>query len=133
MEAEAVTEQVKKSSQHCAEEIGTTAEGSPHIEEQFGGGRLLACISFRPEQCGCADGLLRSWRNEKKTLRKRLILFVLLWYAINFSWMNVASEYKKCCNKIIGKHDRISYFHKTTQESRGEEMKLVWEIEDGFI
>ena len=28
----------------------------PHIEEQFGGGRLMACISSRPGQCGRADG-----------------------------------------------------------------------------
>lgn len=28
----------------------------PHIEEQFGGGRLLAAISSRPGQCGRADG-----------------------------------------------------------------------------
>ena len=28
----------------------------PHIEEQFGSGRLLACISSRPGQCGRADG-----------------------------------------------------------------------------
>ena len=27
-----------------------------HIEEQFGSGRLLACISSRPGQCGRADG-----------------------------------------------------------------------------
>lgn len=27
-----------------------------HIEEQFSGGRLLACISSRPGQCGRADG-----------------------------------------------------------------------------
>lgn len=27
-----------------------------HIEEQFGGGRLLAAISSRPGQCGRADG-----------------------------------------------------------------------------
>ncbi|CAN0899159.1 40S ribosomal protein S8 [Linum grandiflorum] len=30
----------------------------PHIEEQFGGGRLLACISSRPGQCGRADGYI---------------------------------------------------------------------------
>ncbi|KAG4940772.1 hypothetical protein JHK87_044643 [Glycine soja] len=29
-----------------------------HIEEQFGGGRLLACISSRPGQCGRADGYI---------------------------------------------------------------------------
>lgn len=28
----------------------------PHIEEQFGSGRLLASISSRPGQCGRADG-----------------------------------------------------------------------------
>ena len=27
-----------------------------HVEEQFGGGRLLAAISSRPGQCGRADG-----------------------------------------------------------------------------
>lgn len=29
-----------------------------HIEEQFSSGRLLACISSRPGQCGRADGLV---------------------------------------------------------------------------
>lgn len=28
----------------------------PHVEEQFGGGRLLAAISSRPGQCGRCDG-----------------------------------------------------------------------------
>ncbi|GFZ20089.1 ribosomal protein S8e family protein [Actinidia rufa] len=28
------------------------------IEEQFGAGRLLACISSRPGQCGRADGYI---------------------------------------------------------------------------
>lgn len=31
-----------------------------HIEEQFGSGRLLACISSRPGQCGRADGYVMS-------------------------------------------------------------------------
>ncbi|KAK9151401.1 hypothetical protein Syun_009710 [Stephania yunnanensis] len=30
----------------------------PHLEEQFGGGRLLAAISSRPGQCGRADGYI---------------------------------------------------------------------------
>lgn len=30
----------------------------PHIEEQFGSGRLLACIASRPGQCGRADGYI---------------------------------------------------------------------------
>lgn len=29
-----------------------------HLEEQFTGGRLLACISSRPGQCGRADGYI---------------------------------------------------------------------------
>lgn len=29
-----------------------------HIEEQFGSGRLLACIASRPGQCGRADGYI---------------------------------------------------------------------------
>ncbi|KAH9685891.1 40S ribosomal protein S8 [Citrus sinensis] len=28
----------------------------PHIEEQFGSGRLLACVSSPPGHCGRADG-----------------------------------------------------------------------------
>ena len=32
-----------------------------HIEEQFGGGRLLAAISSRPGQCGRADGYVISF------------------------------------------------------------------------
>ncbi|XP_010539242.1 PREDICTED: 40S ribosomal protein S8-1-like, partial [Tarenaya hassleriana] len=30
----------------------------PHIEDQFASGRLLACISSRPGQCGRADGYI---------------------------------------------------------------------------
>merc|ERR1712048_518313 len=30
----------------------------PVIDEQFGGGRLLACIASRPGQCGRADGYI---------------------------------------------------------------------------
>ena len=29
-----------------------------HIEEQFGGGRLFACISSRPGRCDRADGYI---------------------------------------------------------------------------
>ncbi|CAH9074259.1 unnamed protein product [Cuscuta epithymum] len=30
----------------------------PHLEEQFSSGRLMACISSRPGQCGRADGYI---------------------------------------------------------------------------
>ena len=30
----------------------------PHLEDQFASGRLLACISSRPGQCGRSDGYI---------------------------------------------------------------------------
>ncbi|KAB1205053.1 40S ribosomal protein S8 [Morella rubra] len=56
----APTEEVKKSN-HVLRKLKKRQEDrklDPHIEEQFGGGRLLACISSRPGQCGCADGYI---------------------------------------------------------------------------
>jgi len=57
-EAEAATEEVKKSAhvQRKLEQRQKERQLDAHIEEQFGGGRLLACISSRPGQCGRADG-----------------------------------------------------------------------------
>lgn len=48
-----------KKSNHVLRKLEKRKENrvlDPHIEEQFGGGRLLACISSRPGQCGRADG-----------------------------------------------------------------------------
>ncbi|KAM7279606.1 hypothetical protein ACFE04_006740 [Oxalis oulophora] len=60
-EAEAApTEEVKKSN-HVARKLEKRQQGralDAHIEEQFGGGRLLACISSRPGQCGRCDGYI---------------------------------------------------------------------------
>ncbi|KAF9586944.1 hypothetical protein IFM89_039816 [Coptis chinensis] len=50
-EGEAAVEEVKMS-QHVLRKLDS------HIEEQFGGGRLLACISSRPGQCGRTDGYI---------------------------------------------------------------------------
>ncbi|KAJ4838830.1 40S ribosomal protein [Turnera subulata] len=56
----ATTEEVKKSKHvlRKLEKRQQTRKLDPHIEEQFGGGRLLACISSRPGQCGRADGYI---------------------------------------------------------------------------
>lgn len=54
----AAAEETKKSN-HVLRKIEKRQEErklDAHIEEQFGGGRLLACISSRPGQCGRADG-----------------------------------------------------------------------------
>lgn len=57
-EGEAAAEEAKKSN-HVTRKLEKRQQGrtlDPHIEEQFGAGRLLACISSRPGQCGRADG-----------------------------------------------------------------------------
>lgn len=59
-EGEGATEEVKKSS-HVLRKLESRQQGrklDPHIEEQFGSGRLLAAISSRPGQCGRADGYI---------------------------------------------------------------------------
>jgi small subunit ribosomal protein S8e len=59
-EAEAASEEVKKSN-HVVRKLEKRQENralDSHFEEQFGGGRLLACISARPGQCGRADGYI---------------------------------------------------------------------------
>ncbi|XP_047316872.1 40S ribosomal protein S8 [Impatiens glandulifera] len=59
-EAEAVTEETKKSS-HVIKKLEKRQEDrklDSHIEEQFAGGRLLAAISSRPGQCGRCDGYI---------------------------------------------------------------------------
>jgi hypothetical protein len=57
-EAEVADEEVKKSNhvRRKLEQRQKDRQLDPHIEEQFGGGRLLACISSRPGQCGRSDG-----------------------------------------------------------------------------
>lgn len=57
-EGDAATEETKKSNhvQRKIEKRQKERTLDAHIEEQFGGGRLLACISSRPGQCGRADG-----------------------------------------------------------------------------
>lgn len=57
-DSEAATEEARKSN-HVLRKLEQRQQGrklDPHIEEQFGSGRLMACISSRPGQCGRADG-----------------------------------------------------------------------------
>ncbi|CAL5032828.1 unnamed protein product [Urochloa decumbens] len=59
-EGEATAEETKKSN-HVQRKLEKRQEGrtlDAHIEEQFGSGRLLACIASRPGQCGRADGYI---------------------------------------------------------------------------
>uniref|UniRef100_A0A7N2R581 40S ribosomal protein S8 n=1 Tax=Quercus lobata TaxID=97700 RepID=A0A7N2R581_QUELO len=41
-----------------------------HIKEQFGGGRLLACISSRPGQCGRSDGYILEGKELEFCMKK---------------------------------------------------------------
>nr|CAD1830336.1 unnamed protein product [Ananas comosus var. bracteatus] len=59
-ESEGATEEAKKSN-HVLRKLEKRQQNrtlDPHIEEQFASGRLLACISSRPGQCGRADGYI---------------------------------------------------------------------------
>ncbi|KAL7595419.1 hypothetical protein Lser_V15G29504 [Lactuca serriola] len=59
-EEEGATEEAKKSN-HVQRKIEKRQEErklDPHVEEQFSSGRLYACISSRPGQCGRADGYI---------------------------------------------------------------------------
>ncbi|RAL47766.1 hypothetical protein DM860_012391 [Cuscuta australis] len=56
----AAAEETKKS-KHVLRKLETRQKDrklDPHLEEQFGSGRLMACISSRPGQCGRADGYI---------------------------------------------------------------------------
>ncbi|MED6179454.1 40S ribosomal protein [Stylosanthes scabra] len=59
-DGETPAEETKKSNhvQRKIEKRQKDRSLDPHIEEQFGGGRLLACIASRPGQCGRADGYI---------------------------------------------------------------------------
>ena len=52
-------EEEKKQSNHVVRKLTKRQEGhklDTHLEDQFSSGRLLACISSRPGQCGRCDG-----------------------------------------------------------------------------
>jgi len=54
-------EEEKKQSKNVLKKIAKRAEGQKldsHLEDQFASGRLLACISSRPGQCGRSDGYI---------------------------------------------------------------------------
>ncbi|XP_014613272.1 PREDICTED: 40S ribosomal protein S8-like, partial [Polistes canadensis] len=46
------------------------AKVEPALEEQFSTGRVLACISSRPGQCGRADGYILEGKELEFYLRK---------------------------------------------------------------
>ncbi|GLT80551.1 hypothetical protein SLA2020_519860 [Shorea laevis] len=76
-EGEAPLEETKKSN-HVLRKLEKRQQGralDPHIEEQFASGRLLACISSRPGQCGRADGYILEGKElefyTKKIQRKK--------------------------------------------------------------
>eukprot|EP00250_Pteridium_aquilinum_P025292 c3050_g1_i1 orf=198-866(+) len=68
----------KTPSKHVLRKISARNEGrklDPHLEDQFASGRLLACISSRPGQCGRADGYILEGKEldfyQKKIQRKK--------------------------------------------------------------
>ena len=60
VEGDGPVEETKKSN-HVVRKLEKRQQDhklDPHIEKQFGSGRLLAAISSRPSQCGRADGYI---------------------------------------------------------------------------
>ncbi|XP_042005637.1 uncharacterized protein LOC121754324 [Salvia splendens] len=105
------TEEVKKSNhvQRKLEKRQQDRKIDAHIEEQFGGGRLLAAIASRPGQCGRCDGYILEGKElefymkklQKKkgkgTLgsrrRRRLLLCIFL---------HVGTLIRRSCQSIMG-------------------------------
>ncbi|KAH7447860.1 hypothetical protein KP509_01G124400 [Ceratopteris richardii] len=77
-EGETPAEGEKKQSKHVQCKLAARNEGrklDPHLEDQLASGRLLACISSRPGQCGRADGYILEGKElefyQKKIQRKK--------------------------------------------------------------
>jgi small subunit ribosomal protein S8e len=71
------TEEEKKS-KHVQTKIAKRVAGQKldsHLEDQFASGRLLACISSRPGQCGRSDGYILEGKElefyQKKIQKKK--------------------------------------------------------------
>lgn len=91
------TEEVKKSN-HVARKLEKRQQNrvlDAHIEDQFNSGRLMACISSRPGQCGRADGYVTFSLFCRytaifivfKTVQKYGIQFLLLFsFRLHFSY-----------------------------------------------
>ncbi|KAH7424240.1 hypothetical protein KP509_12G096700 [Ceratopteris richardii] len=68
----------KKQSKHVLAKLTARNQNrklDPHLEDQLASGRLLACISSRPGQCGRADGYVLEGKElefyQKKIQRKK--------------------------------------------------------------
>ncbi|GER41507.1 40S ribosomal protein S8 [Striga asiatica] len=72
-ENEAAAGEEAKKSNHVLRKLETRQHDrkiDTYIEEQFGGGRLLAAISSRPGQCGRADGYILEGKEFKFYMKK---------------------------------------------------------------
>jgi small subunit ribosomal protein S8e len=56
--------------QRKVKERASAAKVDAHLEQQFTAGRLYACISSRPGQCGRADGYILEGKELEFYLRK---------------------------------------------------------------
>merc|ERR1712168_161768 len=69
-EEEVLNRKRSKKAQKKYEERRKTAKVSQQLEEQFLTGRILACISSRPGQCGRCDGYILEGKELEFYLRK---------------------------------------------------------------
>ncbi|KAG0629656.1 hypothetical protein M758_1G119700 [Ceratodon purpureus] len=87
-ESEATEEE--KKSKHVQSKIAKRVAGQKldsHLEDQFASGRLLACISSRPGQCGRSDGyihtqfLLNLWSSVVMIRNGKAVIIKPLYFA----------------------------------------------------
>ena len=79
---EAEGEEVKKQSKSVEKKIAARVEGQkldPHLEDQFASGRLYACISSRPGQCGRCDGYGEGRREGERKGKEKLRIQKIPW------------------------------------------------------
>merc|ERR1711976_735100 len=69
-EEEVLNKKRSKKTQKKYDERRKTAKVEAALEEQFGTGRVLACLSSRPGQCGRADGYILEGKELEFYLRK---------------------------------------------------------------
>jgi len=108
-EGEAAAEETKKSNhvQRKLEKRQKDRKLDSHIEEQFGGGRLLACISSRPGQCGRADGYAQTWF---VYICSNMVMFCLLFLF---------------CQNCVGTFWKVRSWSFTWRNSRGRRERVL--------
>ncbi len=113
-----VAEEEKKASKKVQKKIAKRQDGlklDAHLEEQFASGRLLACISSRPGQCGRSDGYVKqqTCRSSERMLSREGVFDFLAWRICNF-----IDQIPSCRYILEGKE--LEFYQKKIQKKKGK-------------